>query len=89
MSKEKNKYGKYKCHCCGYYTLRESRDNSFEICPVCGWEDDAVQSSDPLYRGGANDESLQEARANYIQICAINNHMRTYSRAPEKEEMEN
>jgi len=29
---------------------------------VCGWEDDPVQSSDPSYAGGANKDSLNEAR---------------------------
>ena len=33
------------------------RDN-FEICPVCGWEDDGVQNDDPAFWGGANTLSL-------------------------------
>jgi len=44
--------------------LPEERDNSFSICDVCFWEDDAVQSDDPSYAGGANKESLDEARLN-------------------------
>lgn len=27
---------------------------SFDICPVCGWEDDNIQYNDHLYCGGAN-----------------------------------
>lgn len=34
----------------------------YEICDVCGWEDDPVQSADPDYVGGANKLSLKEAR---------------------------
>ena len=29
---------KYKCPCCGYYTL-EDEEGHFDICPVCFWED--------------------------------------------------
>lgn len=30
---------KYKCPCCGCYTLDER--GAYDICPVCFWEDDA------------------------------------------------
>ncbi len=48
-----------KCACCKQATLK--RDSIFEICPHCGWQDDAVQNETPDYRGGANDMSLNEA----------------------------
>ncbi|AYQ30585.1 hypothetical protein DT070_16815 [Polaromonas sp. SP1] len=48
------------CPCCGQHTLDDV--GAFEICEVCGWEDDPVQSADPNYAGGANKESLNEAR---------------------------
>ncbi|NLI91850.1 MAG: hypothetical protein GX434_06460 [Peptococcaceae bacterium] len=51
---------KYPCACCGQNTLDE--EDFFEICPVCGWEDDSVQREDPNYRGGANQMSLNEAK---------------------------
>ncbi|HEY7767429.1 CPCC family cysteine-rich protein [Longimicrobium sp.] len=53
----------YPCHCCGFHTLSEAERGTYEICRVCGWEDDGAQSDDPDYRGGANTESLNEARA--------------------------
>ncbi|WP_350339842.1 CPCC family cysteine-rich protein [Pararhizobium gei] len=34
----------------------------YEICDVCNWEDDPVQSADVSYAGGANEISLIEAR---------------------------
>ncbi|EGN7764477.1 hypothetical protein ISN88_004608, partial [Escherichia coli] len=34
----------------------------YEICPICGWEDDPVQSADPDFSGGANSPSLNEAK---------------------------
>ena len=38
---------------------------TYRICPVCRWQDDPVQARNPDYSGGANEESLREARANY------------------------
>lgn len=52
------------CPCCGQLTLDEI--GAFEICKVCGWEDDPIQSSDADYAGGANKESLNEARSRWL-----------------------
>ncbi len=49
------------CPCCGQRTLSER--GAYEICRRCAWEDDPTQSDDPDYRGGANEMSLNEARA--------------------------
>ena len=48
------------CPCCRHYAFEEK--NAYEICPVCGWEDDPIQRKDPDYAGGANKMSLREAR---------------------------
>lgn len=43
----------------------------FDICEVCGWEDDNYQRAHPDYAGGANCMSLNDAREAYkkgIQI---------------------
>ena len=37
----------------------------FEICEVCGWENDGVQMADPDQHGGANWLSVNAARSNY------------------------
>jgi hypothetical protein len=55
----------YACPCCGYLTLSEPPPGTFEICPVCNWEDDNVQFNDIDYIGGANEESLREDRLNF------------------------
>jgi hypothetical protein len=34
----------------------------FDICAVCGWEDDPIQNDDPDYDGGANHISLVAAK---------------------------
>jgi anaerobic ribonucleoside-triphosphate reductase len=48
------------CPCCGSKVL--STPGEYEICELCGWEDDPIQSSDPDYAGGANKQSLNEAK---------------------------
>jgi hypothetical protein len=40
---------------------------SYNICAVCGWEDDHVQLAHPRMRGGANRECLVEAQAVALQ----------------------
>lgn len=51
------------CACCGSPSL--SADSVFEICPICGWEDDEVQNDDPDFEGGANQMSLNQAKEAY------------------------
>ena len=53
------------CPCCGYLTLSDWFSGSWEICSVCNWEDDDVQFRNPDYEGGANRESLNQARARF------------------------
>jgi ribosomal protein L37AE/L43A len=53
---------KHACPVCGQHTLSER--GAYEICSVCGWEDDPAQLADPDLAGGANRESLNQARAN-------------------------
>jgi len=57
---------KFTCPCCGYKTLDEEAMGTYEICELCGWEDDAVQNSDPDYVGGANGISLREAQHEFL-----------------------
>ena len=61
-------FQKFKCPCCGYHTLTEVGE--YEICPVCFWEDDPVQESDPELEGGANELSLNECRKNFLEFGA-------------------
>jgi hypothetical protein len=60
----------YPCQCCGFLTLTDPATGSYEICPVCFWEDDPVQNEDAAFSGGANSVSLAQARENYIQCSA-------------------
>ena len=49
------------CPCCGFCTLSDTY-GSHDICPVCDWEDDAVQLACPTSEGGANARSLADAQ---------------------------
>lgn len=76
---------RYRCDCCGYYTLLEKRDY---ICPVCGWQEDIVQKEDPYFVGGANYEiSLNEAKKNYKKYGVFNVKYINKVRQPLPEEL--
>jgi hypothetical protein len=62
MSEEKHD-NLYPCPCCGSIVFATKGD--YEVCDVCGWEDDPVQSTDPDYAGGANETSLNQARKHW------------------------
>jgi hypothetical protein len=47
----------YPCPACGFEVFDEP-PGSYDICPVCGWEDDGVQLRFPAMAGGANKDSL-------------------------------
>lgn len=53
------------CPVCGEHYFDEK--GAYEICPICGWEDDPVQRKDPDFRGGANKCSLNDARKEWMQ----------------------
>lgn len=78
---------RFPCPCCGLLTLTSGERGSYEICEVCFWEDDGVQFRDPSYRGGANVESLEEARANYNAFGACDRESLSSVRAPRPEEI--
>lgn len=54
--------GQRTCACCGAAITEK-----YEICDVCGWEDDPVQTKDPDFAGGANKDSLNEYRRKYME----------------------
>ncbi|MBC7883528.1 MAG: hydrolase [Anaerolineae bacterium] len=73
------------CPCCGYLKIAES--GGYEICPVCGWEDDPLQADDPLFSGGANEQSLNEARVNFMAFNAISKEYISRVRPPKSDEL--
>ena len=60
---------KYACLCCGYLTLSERPSGTFEICPVCFWEDDGTLEASS--GSGPNHMTLGEARANFRRLGAV------------------
>ncbi len=58
---------KYTCPCCGYNTFDEPVKGTYDICELCGWEDDLVQNGDPDYEGGANEICLREAQLEFLK----------------------
>lgn len=59
MSRPRRKKPLFPCVVCDTETISEPGE--YEICPICGWEDDPSQSEEPGERG-ANDISLNTAR---------------------------
>ena len=72
----------YACVCCGFPTLTASPPGTFEICPICYWEDDDAQYRDPQYDGGANSVSLAQAQHNFTKFGAISEEHRQHVRPP-------
>jgi len=52
-------------------TVPDSCFGSYNICEVCGWEDDGVQLANPACGGGANTESLIEAQAKALRTFPL------------------
>lgn len=77
---------RFPCPCCGYPTLLEPPPGTYELCPVCFWEDDGIPFEDPTYRGGANTISLNEARASFAAMGVSDLVFRDDVRGPTAEE---
>lgn len=77
---------RFACPCCGFLTRSEAAYGSFDICPVCFWEDDNVQGDDPTYAGGANIVSLNQARQNYREFGAKQRESLDFVRKPHPSE---
>lgn len=59
----------YPCPCCGYLVFDEP-PGSYDICPICFWEDDLSQLRFPTTTG-ANHVSLIKAQENFARdgVC--------------------
>jgi hypothetical protein len=78
---------RYACPCCCHLTLPQPPSGTYEICPVCFWEDDAVQFRDLDYEGGANTVSLNQARETFLAQGVSETRFRSNVRPPLPEEL--
>lgn len=60
----------YLCPCCKKYVFVDG-PGSYEICPVCSWEDDKIQAGNPDYKGGANKLSLNECIKKFNSVLVL------------------
>lgn len=51
------------CPVCGKYRFKFE----YDVCEVCGWENDGLQFIEPDYEGGANKLSLNEYRKQWLE----------------------
>ena len=56
----------YPCPACGFLVFDEP-SGSYDICPICDWEDDDVQLRHPTLAGGANSRSLWEEQERILK----------------------
>lgn len=87
MASEAEAIRRFPCRCCGFLTLSDPATGSYEICPVCFWEDDPVQNSEPSFTGGANATSLTCARRNFARCGACDPASTDRVRPPRIEEV--
>jgi len=73
--------GRYPCPCCGYLVFEEE-PGSYDICPICFWEDDLLQLRFADAAGGANRVSLREGQRAYIAAGACEARFVGYVRQP-------
>jgi hypothetical protein len=59
---------------------------TFDLCPVCFWEDDPVQFDDHNYEGGANIVSLRGAQQNFREFSASERQFVEKVRPPREHE---
>lgn len=73
----------FPCPCCGYLT-NPAQQQSFNVCPVCWWEDDGTV--DAGEKSGANRISLEEGRTNFERGGACTPEGVEYVRRPLEDE---
>jgi hypothetical protein len=76
----------YSCPCCGYDVF-DGPPGSFDICPICFWEDDIVQLAFPDLAGGANRCSLIEGQSNFAAFGACEERIKSHVRQPTESEV--
>ena len=71
----------FPCPCCGYLIFDEP-PGSYDICPICFWEDNIVQLRFPEMGGGPNKISLIESQKNFAAMGACEERLCKHTRRP-------
>jgi hypothetical protein len=72
----------YTCPACGFLVF-DAPPGTYDICPICHWEDDHVQLRYPNLAGGANAKSLLECQQEtLIKYPADVHEVKGYRRDP-------
>ena len=59
---------RFQCPCCDHFTLGERR--SFEVCPICAWEDDGQDLDELDLVSTPNHITLPQGRSNFQSFGA-------------------
>ena len=78
---------KFPCACCRYLTRSSGEPGTFEICPICYWEEDRLQEEQPTLSGGSNQVSLEKGRTNFLAFGACEQSFQEFCRGPNQSEM--
>jgi hypothetical protein len=78
------------CLCCGYRTIEGHKTNfgyatppeTYDICTICYWQDDAVGYDKPDIAIGPNHVSLKQAQRNFVAFGASEERLLPYVRKP-------
>jgi hypothetical protein len=76
---------RFPCPCCGYLVF-DRGPGSYDLCPICFWEDDAVQLEYATNGGGANQVSLVDGQRNLASFGACEKTAVDWVRAPSRDE---
>lgn len=78
---------KERCPCCKYATLPER--NSYEICPVCFWEDDGQNEdrAEEVWGGPNYALSLRDGQRNFAEFGATERRFLKHVRPPLPDEL--
>jgi hypothetical protein len=77
----------YPCLCCGYKTLAKEPPGSYEICPICFWEDSVPDWS--WQHATSNGVKLIQAQRNFLAFGACESQWLDSVRCPTDEDERN
>jgi len=60
------------CPSCGFFTIKDETYGSYQVCEICGWEDDMVQLANPCSGRGANYASLYKNQSQSVEFLPLN-----------------